>query len=187
MHSLYRKFHGRATFVRLLTFLKPIFHDVRRTLQLGPKVEACFCLSGGKHHSADCCKILPVWTEVVLPRRSLGEPEASVRGVTASGGGEPSATTVTTAVPGYPGASGRSQRMVRAAVADPTVAVATAVIIAASASAATPATVTTAIAATVTITAAATAIVTAATIVAAAAADTVTAATASTACCPGAG
>ena len=34
----YRKFHGRAPFARLLPFLKPGFHHVRRTLKSEPKV-----------------------------------------------------------------------------------------------------------------------------------------------------
>ena len=60
MLSPYRKFHGRAPFARLLPFLKPGFHHVRRTLKSEPKAEACFYLNGGNHHSADCCKILLV-------------------------------------------------------------------------------------------------------------------------------
>ena len=60
MFSPYRKFHGRAPFARLLPFLKPGFHHVRRTLKSEPKAEACFYLNGGNHHSADCCKILLV-------------------------------------------------------------------------------------------------------------------------------
>ena len=60
MFSPYRKFHGRAPFARLLPFLKPGFHHVRKTLKSEPKAEACFYLNGGNHHSADCCKILLV-------------------------------------------------------------------------------------------------------------------------------
>ena len=58
MHSPYRKFHGRPPFARLLPFLKPGFHHVRRTLKSEPKAEACFYLNGGNNHSANCCKIL---------------------------------------------------------------------------------------------------------------------------------
>ena len=58
MHSPYRKFHGRPPLSRLLPFLKPGFHHVRRTLKSEPKAEACFYLNGGNNHSADCCKIL---------------------------------------------------------------------------------------------------------------------------------
>ena len=58
MHSPYRRFYRKAPFARLLPFLKPGFHHVRRTLKAGPKAEACFYLDSGNHHSADCCKIL---------------------------------------------------------------------------------------------------------------------------------
>ena len=58
MHSLYRRFHGRPPFARLLPFLKPGFHHVRRTRTSEPKEEACFYLNGGNNHSADCCKIV---------------------------------------------------------------------------------------------------------------------------------
>ena len=60
MRSPYRKFYGRAPFARLLPFLKPGFHHVRRTLKTEPKAEACYFLDGGNHHSADCSKILLV-------------------------------------------------------------------------------------------------------------------------------
>ena len=81
----------------------------------------------------------------------------------------PSAATAAVAtIPGYAGASGRPRHTVRAAVAVPTTAAATAVIIA--------------VAAAVFVTAAATAVV-----AAVAAAAAVTAATAFAACCPGAG
>ena len=58
MHSPYSKFHGRPPFARLLPFLKPGFHHVRRTLRSAPMAEACFYLNVGNNHSADCCKIL---------------------------------------------------------------------------------------------------------------------------------
>ena len=58
MHSPYRKFHGRAPFARLLPFLKPGFHHVKRTLKSEPKAEACFYLNGGNNHAQDSCKIL---------------------------------------------------------------------------------------------------------------------------------
>ena len=58
MHSPYRKLHGRPPFARLLPFLKPGFHHVRRTLESELKAEACFYLNGGDNHSADCYNIL---------------------------------------------------------------------------------------------------------------------------------
>ena len=58
MHSPYRRFYGRSPFARLLPFLKPGYHHVRRALKTGPKAEPCFYLNSGNHHSADCCKIL---------------------------------------------------------------------------------------------------------------------------------
>ena len=58
MYSPYRKFYGRPPFARLLPFLKPGFHHVRRAHKSEPKAEACFYLNGGNNHSADCCKIL---------------------------------------------------------------------------------------------------------------------------------
>ena len=59
MHSQYRKFHGRAPFPRLLPFLKPGFHHVKRTMKSEPKAEACLYLNGGNNHWQDCRKILP--------------------------------------------------------------------------------------------------------------------------------
>ena len=58
MHSPYRKFHGRVPFSRLLPFLKPGFHHVKRALKSEPNVEACFYLNGDNNHVQDCCKIL---------------------------------------------------------------------------------------------------------------------------------
>ena len=46
MHSPNRTFHGRLPFARLLPFLKPGFHHVRRTRKSEPKAEACFYLNG---------------------------------------------------------------------------------------------------------------------------------------------
>ena len=41
MHSPCREFYGRAPFSRVLPFLKPGFHHVRRTLMTEPKAEGC--------------------------------------------------------------------------------------------------------------------------------------------------
>ena len=136
-----------------------------------------------------------VWAYVILPRRYVGTPEEIVCGGTACGGGEPFPATVAAAVPGYAGASGRCQSLVRATATVLAVAAATAVTTAAAVAAATAAAVTVAVTAAVIVTAAATATVTAAAVAAAAAAAVVTAVTAATAtaatafeaCCPGAG
>ena len=48
MDSAYQTFHGR---VRLLPFLKPGFHHVKRTLTSEPMAEACFYLNGGNNHA----------------------------------------------------------------------------------------------------------------------------------------
>ena len=58
MLSPYRTFNGRPPFARLLPFLKPGFHHVRRTLKSEPQAEACVYLNSGNNHSSDCCKIL---------------------------------------------------------------------------------------------------------------------------------
>ena len=123
-----------------------------------------------------------VWAYVILPRRYFGTPEEIVCGGTASGGKELSTATVAAAVPGYAGASGRSQSLIRATATVLVVAAATAVTTAAAAAAATAtAAATVAVTAAVIVTAAATATVTAVT------AATSTAVTAFKACCPEAG
>ena len=58
MHTPYRKLHGRASFARLLPFVKPGSHHVKRTLKSEPKAKACFYLNGGNNHSQDRRKIL---------------------------------------------------------------------------------------------------------------------------------
>ena len=40
-HSPFRTFHGRTPFARLLPFLKPAFHHVKRTAKSEPTVDAC--------------------------------------------------------------------------------------------------------------------------------------------------
>ena len=52
MYSPFRKFYGRPAFARLLPFLMPGFHHVRRTVQCEPKAKACFYLNGGNNHSS---------------------------------------------------------------------------------------------------------------------------------------
>ena len=54
--SPFQKLYGRATFSRLLPFLKPGFHNLKRVLESEPKAKACFFLSSGRNHSvARCC------------------------------------------------------------------------------------------------------------------------------------
>ena len=56
--SPYQEFHGKASFPRLLPFLKPGFYHVKWTPKSEAKVQACFFLIGGSYHPSDCCKIL---------------------------------------------------------------------------------------------------------------------------------
>ncbi|CAM9331376.1 unnamed protein product [Laminaria digitata] len=46
--SPHRQIYGGAPFARLLSFLKPGYHDVPRSLKAYPNVEACCYLNGGK-------------------------------------------------------------------------------------------------------------------------------------------
>ena len=59
MLSPHQKLYGRAPFPRLLPFLKPGFHQVKRA-QSEPKTQACFFLNSGSNHPRDCCKVLLV-------------------------------------------------------------------------------------------------------------------------------
>ena len=135
-----------------------------------------------------------VWAYVILPRCYLGTPDEIVCGGTAFGGEEVSTDTVAAAVPGYAGASGGSQSLVRATATVLSVAAATTTTTTAAAAAATAAAVTVAVTAAVIVTAAATATVPTAAVTTAAATAVVTAVTAATATaatgfkafCPGA-
>ena len=60
MLSPYQKLYGRAPFPRLLPFLKPGFHYVKRVLKSDPRAQACFLFNSGSNHSRDCCKVLLV-------------------------------------------------------------------------------------------------------------------------------
>ena len=60
MLSPYQKLYGRAPLPRLLPFLKPGFHHVKRTLKSEPKAQVCFFLNSGSNHPRDCCKVLLV-------------------------------------------------------------------------------------------------------------------------------
>ena len=51
MHSPYWNVHGRAPFARLLSFLKPGVHHVKRTPKSDPEVEACLYTNGGNNHA----------------------------------------------------------------------------------------------------------------------------------------
>ena len=55
MLSPFQTFYGRAPFARVLPFLQPGFHHLRRSLNSGPKAELCFYLSSGSNHSQDGC------------------------------------------------------------------------------------------------------------------------------------
>ena len=59
MFSPYQKLYGRAPFPRLLPFLKPGFHHVKRALKSERKAQACFFLNSGSNHPRDCCKNVP--------------------------------------------------------------------------------------------------------------------------------
>ena len=208
MLSPYRKFHGRAPFARLLPFLKPGFHHVRRTLKSEPKAEACFYLNGGNHHSADCCKILLVsgrksysrdvtWEHPRKPFEGLLPPEEGSSPPPSPPPSPPllppqppqSPPLPPPPLPLPPSPSPSPPLSTAAAATAATVratAAATAAITAAAAAAASAAAVTVAVAAAVIVTAAATAMVTAATVTAAAVAAAaatavVTAVTAATA------
>lgn len=51
--------YGRASFARLLPFLKPGFHHVRKQKQKPqPKAQACFYLSSESNHAQECVKVL---------------------------------------------------------------------------------------------------------------------------------
>ena len=60
MLSPYQKLYGRAPFPRLLPFLKPDFHHVKRALKSEPKAQVCFFFNSGSNHPRDCCKVLLV-------------------------------------------------------------------------------------------------------------------------------
>ena len=60
MLSPCQKLYGRAPFPRLLPFLKPGFHLVKRALKSEPKTQVCFFLNSGSNRSRDSCKVLLV-------------------------------------------------------------------------------------------------------------------------------
>ena len=60
MLSLYQTLYGRAPFPRLLPFLKPGFHHVKRALKSEPKAQVCFFLNSGSNYPRDRCKVLLV-------------------------------------------------------------------------------------------------------------------------------
>ena len=61
MLSPFLKLCGRAPIPRLLPFLKPGFHHVKRALESEPKKQACFFLSSGSNHPRDSCMVLYVF------------------------------------------------------------------------------------------------------------------------------
>ena len=57
MLSPYKTLYCRAPFLRLILFLKPGLHHVKRSPKSEPKAQACFFLDSGSNHERDCCKM----------------------------------------------------------------------------------------------------------------------------------
>ena len=56
--SYFERFFQRAPPRRLLPFMMPGTHHVKRATKMDPKAEHCFYLNSGSDHSSNCCKIL---------------------------------------------------------------------------------------------------------------------------------
>ena len=89
MLSPYQNVYGRAPFSRLLPFLEPGFHHVKRALKSEPKAQVCLFLNSGSNHMRDFCKVLLMSGRRSYPRDVTWEhPREAFAGLLAAAWGK---------------------------------------------------------------------------------------------------